>query len=141
MTEPQKSLSDIQADPKEVLAARDKLSAALAAKKKEFEEQEALLKDKIGRLEAWLQNYLVNVVKADSARFGNKTVTRVRDVDVQIKDWHAYHNFIMEKGQPTLLQKRAAKTELLKVIEERDGELPPGVHLSHNYKLQIRTSK
>lgn len=136
----QPDLSKANYDPADLINARNKLEDTLAAERKVWEAREKALKEKIDTCDRALANHLVNIAKTDSARIAGKTVYFENVRKFRVRDWHAYHGFVAEQGQLTLLQKRVSEKELNTWMGEHEGQLPPGVEIETSRVLRVRTA-
>jgi hypothetical protein len=135
------NMSQLHIDPDKAIDAYTAIEDELATARKDWERREAALKEKLERLKSYLAHHLTNVAKVSSCNVNGKTVYFETVVKPRVKDWHAYHQFVAEQGQLTLLQKRVSEKELATWIKEHGDAIPPGVDIETRRELRLRTSK
>ena len=104
--------------------------------KQEYEEQDKELKRQVEKGENWLLKYL-NDQGLDKFSTTSGTVFTTEQVQVNATDWPAFHEYIGRTGRLDLLQKRPATTNIRQVVDE-EGEVPPGVELRTEIKVNVR---
>lgn len=108
--------------------------------KREFEEQDAALKEQLDTLEA----ALLDVCKAtgtDSLRTEFGTVSRVTKTRYWAADWAKMHEFIMQHEAPFLLEKRVAQKEMEGWLTEHPELVPPGLNTDSRYAVTVRRAR
>ena len=114
------------------VALRDELDLLT----KRHKEEAAPLRDKMFKLEVWLQNQLqtqgLKNFKADTGTAFLKEVT-----STTVEDWNVTLPFIKEKELWDMLEKRVSKSVVEDYIEST-GEIPPGVNVKRETVVQVR---
>ena len=117
---------------KAYIAMRDDLDATVKRQKEEV----APLREKMHKLEVWLQNQLqtqgLQNFKSQSGTAFLKEVT-----SVTVESWEATLPFIQEKGMWDMLEKRVSKSVVEDYIEST-GDIPPGVNVKRETVVQVR---
>lgn len=105
--------------------------------KREFDETESAIKNKMGLIEAQLLKML-NVAGSDSLKVkGIGQAYLAKKVQVKTTDWNAFHDFIFKTKQIDLLQKRVASRAVQEYVDA-EGELPPGVDMTTERIVNVR---
>ena len=111
---------------------RDQLDARVKEQKLEI----APLREKMDKIEAWLQNQLqsqgLKNFKGESGTAFLKEVT-----SATVKDWDATLEFIRSQERWELLEHRVSKT-VVQDYADTTGEIPPGVELKRETVVQVR---
>lgn len=68
-------------------------------------------------------------------------VTLINDRKYSVKDWEETYKYITENGRPDLLQKRLSAGVLKEILEDSEGQLPPGVGFFDVVKVQFTKPK
>lgn len=114
------------------VALRDDLDAMTKRQK----EETAPLREKMHKLEMWLQNQLqeqgLQNFKATTGTAFLKEVT-----SVTVENWEATLPFIKDKDMWDMLEKRVSKSVVEDYIEST-GEIPPGVSVKRETVVQVR---
>lgn len=120
----------------EVIKAYVTLRDELDAMKRRQTDEAAPLRDKMHKLEVWLQNQLqqqgLQNFKAATGTAFLKEVT-----STTVENWEATLPFIQEKGLWDMLEKRVSKSVVEDYIEST-GEIPPGVSVKRETVVQVR---
>jgi hypothetical protein len=120
----------------DVIKGYVKLRDELDARKKEQAMELAPLREKMDKIEAWLQNQLQSQgLKNFKGASGTAFLKEVTSATVQ--DWDATLAFIKEQDRWELLERRVAKTVVEDYVEST-GEIPPGVELKRETVVQVR---
>jgi len=105
--------------------------------KREFEEADGQLKNKMSLVEAQLLRML-NAAGSDSLKVkGIGQAYLAKRVTVKATDWNALHDFIIATKQIDLLQKRVASRVVQEYVES-EGDLPPGVDMTTERVVNVR---
>lgn len=117
-----------------MLTLRDRRSALKA----EYEEADAKLKEKFQKGELFLKRHLLET-KQDSFTAGGATVYTSTAMKASAADKDAFVEYLRENpAHIELLQLRLSNPVLKEYIEAHDGDLPPGVSVSHEINVNIR---
>jgi hypothetical protein len=123
-----------------LLGAHRTITAEKSAAKRTFTEQENQLKHKLELIEVALHK-LLNESGSDNLKItGLAMAYLTTKVFVSAKDWDAVWKYIEESGNLDLLQRRLAKNAVLEYIEANDGDLPPGVTVTRERAVVVRTA-
>lgn len=115
-------------------ALRDKRSEL----KKAYEADDAVLVDKMDKLEAWLLKTMQTVGTDQLKGAGNTAFVSIRDV-AKCDDWGTFWNFLAENKRLDMLEKRVSSKTVGEYLEEF-GELPPGISISREKRVNVRKS-
>ena len=123
----------------EVVAAYVKLRDKRSELKKQWEEQDAGLKNNQEKLEQWL---LKNLEKlgADSIKTGAGTAFKQIKLRASAADFDLAFRWAAEHGTPDLFQKRISDTFVKQYMEENGGQLPAGVNTFSEVVVGVRRS-
>jgi len=115
-----------------------KMREARSALKREFEQRDADLKEKMSRIEAALIAGL-SETGADSVRTNSGTVFTTEVSRASVADWSALADWIVQNNAVEFLEQRVKSTAVSEYMEQT-GELPPGVNLHRERVVRIRKS-
>lgn len=104
--------------------------------KREFEAEDAPLKERMEKIEATLLAY-TNKQGVSSVRVPAGTVSVVIKMRSSGEDWNATYEWIMENGRPDILARRFNDKVIEEIIEELGGP-PPGIKIDRERSVQIR---
>lgn len=130
-------MSDIPTD--KLVKAYIKMRDARSVLKKQYEEQDAGIKEQMEAVE----RHLLEVCKtagADSIRTTFGTVMRGVDTRYWTGDWEAMHRFVMENQAPELLERRIAQKTMKEFLQNNPDKLPPGLNVDSKYTITVRRS-
>lgn len=120
----------------QVIQAYVALRDDLDAMKRRHTDETAPLREKMHKLEVWLQNQLqeqgLQNFKATTGTAFLKEVT-----SVTVENWEATLPFIKDKDMWDMLEKRVSKSVVEDYIEST-GEIPPGVSVKRETVVQVR---
>lgn len=119
-----------------VLAARNIRDAEHEIQKK-ADAEIAELKAKREKIEAFLMQHLIDN-NVDSLRTANGTIFRSIDTIPQGQDWDLFYRWVKDHDAFDALERRIKRTFIADYMEAHDGEIPPGVSVFRQYKLNIR---
>lgn len=121
---------------KTYIKMRDKHTALLH----EFQEQENLIKEHMGKVKGALLQYCkdnnLESVKTAEGMF-YRTVKR----RYTTADWDSMNRFILEHQVPDLLEKRLHQGNMEQFLTEHPDLLPPGLNCDAEYSVTVRRSK
>lgn len=120
----------------EVVAAYRKLREQKEAITKKRNEETAVIREKMFRLENWLIAQL-NTTGAESVRTEHGTVFKATRVSSKVTDWGEALAYIIENDLWHLLERRVAK-QGIQEFEEAQGEPFPGVVLNKEITINVR---
>ena len=115
---------------------RDKRNEVKAAFDEEYErlsEQQDLIKQK---LMDHCKEHGVESVKTGAGLFYRTTKTKY-----WTNDWEQMHEFILEHGEPSLLDKRINQKNMKQFLEENPELLPKGLNSNSEYTITVRRNK
>lgn len=119
----------------EVIHAYVKLRDKLEARIKEHKDELAPMREKLSKMETWLQTQLqsqgLTSFKGASGMAFVQTVANVK-----VEDWDAMLEFIKDKGKWELLDRRVAKSVVLDYLDTF-GSLPPGVEVQRAQVVRV----
>ena len=125
---------------KRFLAAYQKIRSKRSEIKRSFEESDGELKHKLGLIEVALMKMMaesgsenLKIKGVGQAYLTIKTFTKG-------KDWNAIWKYVEESGNLDLLQRRLSSKAVQEFMEANDGDLPPGVDVSTERAVVVRTA-
>lgn len=127
-------MAQVNADT--VIAAYVKLRDKRSELKAGYEAADAELKEKMGKLEAYL---LKAMQEQGITQLGSGHGTAYQQIVMKgsCSDWPSFWNFMAESGRFDMTEKRIAMKAVQQYHEET-GELPPGVNISQELKVVVR---
>lgn len=120
-----------------VIEAYIKLRDQRSEAKREFEENDALLKSKMATLSLWLSKQMMRIGSDNLSAHGVGTAYRELERKFTAADWPSYWQFIAETGRFDMIQKRVGEGAVDEYFKET-GELPPGINLFQEYVVKVR---
>lgn len=115
------------------MALRDKRSELKDA----YEEADAVLKEKLYKLEVWMKQQMEALGTDQLASRGIGTAYREISRKYSASDWTLIWGYMREHERFDLTQKRLSEGILNEILKET-GELPPGVSLHSEYVVIVR---
>lgn len=116
-----------------------KIREARTTLKREYEEKDNKLKEKLNQLEAVLLSHL-NESKTESVRTEFGTFYRQEDITPTGSDWDAFYRWIAEHNAFDALERRIKKVFIKEYMETNDGGIPPGVTIYREFVVRVRRS-
>lgn len=105
---------------------------------REYELQDAKLKDDLKKLEAVLLD-VCNTVNADSIKTSLGTVMRKLNERYFCNDWDNFKKFVLDNEALDLFEKRIHQSNFKQFMEEHESDgLPPGVSVMREYGVTVR---
>tara|TARA_R110000782_G_scaffold95065_1_gene178943 strand:+ start:139 stop:546 length:408 start_codon:yes stop_codon:yes gene_type:complete len=108
--------------------------------KAEFDEEDAPLVQQLetvkGALLTHCKQHEVDSVKTSEGLF-YRTVKQ----SYWTSDWDKMHEFILEHGEPSLLDKRINQKNMKQFLEENPELLPKGLNSNSEYTVTVRRNK
>jgi len=105
---------------------------------REYEAQDAKLKDDLKKIEAVLLD-VCNTINADSIKTSLGTVMRKLNERYFCGDWDNFRKFVLENEALELFEKRIHQGNFKQFMEDHEGDgLPPGVNVMREYAIVVR---
>lgn len=105
---------------------------------REYEAQDAKLKDDLKKIEAVLLD-VCNTINADSIKTSLGTVMRKLNERYFCSDWDNFRKFVLENEAVELFEKRIHQGNFKQFMETHEGDgLPPGVNVMREYGITVR---
>lgn len=105
---------------------------------REYEAQDARLKDDLKKLEMALLS-VCNEINADSIRTKHGTVMRKLNERFFCEDWDNFRQFVLENEALELFEKRIHQGNFKQFMAEHEGDgLPPGVSVMREFGVTVR---
>lgn len=105
---------------------------------REYEAQDAKLKEDLAKLEAVLLD-VCNTINADSIRTSRGTVMRKMNERFFCQDWENFRKFVIDNEALELLEKRIHQGNFKTYMSENESDgLPPGVSVMREYGISVR---
>lgn len=105
---------------------------------REYEAQDALLKEDIKQLEVTLLS-VCNSINVDSIRTKHGTVMRKLNERFFCEDWDNFRKFVFENEALELFEKRIHQGNFKQFMAENEGDgLPPGVNVLREFGITVR---
>lgn len=122
---------------KTTIAIRDKRAELKRKYEELLEAEDAPLREKEDKLRDYLHNTLLDT-GGDSISTASGTVYFSTNQKVTVQDWEALYDLIRTSGDLALLERRAAKGNVIQYMKDHGGEAPPGVQISTERTLNVR---
>lgn len=126
-------------DMDKVTRAYVRLRDARDALRKQYQEDDANLAEKMQKLEAGMLSFL-NESKTDSFKTKNGTVYKQMDVIPTGSDWNVFYHWVSKNDAFDALERRIKKTFVKEYMDTHEGTPPPGVSVLREYKVRVRRS-
>lgn len=123
-----------------LLGAHKVIKAKKAEAKRKFDEEYADLNNKLELIETHLQKMMGQVGSENLKIEGLGLAYLTTKKFVSAQDWEAVWKYIEESGNLDLLQRRLAKNAVLEYVEANDGDLPPGVTVTQERAVVVRSA-
>lgn len=105
---------------------------------REYEVQDARLKDDLKKLEAVLLD-VCNTINADSIKTSLGTVMRKMNERYTCSDWDNFKQFVLDNEALELFEKRIHQGNFKQFMEEHESDgLPPGVSVMREFGITVR---
>lgn len=114
-----------------------KMNAHLSELRKDYEDKERDLKDKMGKVKGALLDYCKEH-DIDSVRTKEGLFYRTVKTNYWTSDWNSMRQFIIEHKVPELLHERLHQTNLKEFLEANPELLPPGLNVDSEYVVTVR---
>lgn len=120
-----------------VTKAHINIRDARSALRKQYEEEDAKLKEAQLKLESAMLDHL-NRHGMDSVRTAAGTFYRQEEITPSASDWNALYDWIKDNDAWDALERRIKKTFIKEYQEAHGGGLPPGVSVFREYVVRVR---
>ena len=110
-----------------------------ARKTKEYEVEDAKLKDNMKQIETALLGFMLEH-KEQSIRTNNGTAYMEEVITPTAADWGAIYSFIRDNDAFDMLEKRITKTFVKKYMVDNEGDVPPGTNVLRENVVRVRRS-
>lgn len=128
-------MSKIRVDA--VISAYLKLRAEKDALENEHKKSVGIIKEKMGKFEAWIKQHFDETGETQ-AKVGGVGTAFLSTVDyARVADWDATLEYIKQHEAFELLERRVSKTAVREIIN-RDKEVPAGINYGSVITVQIR---
>jgi hypothetical protein len=105
---------------------------------REYEAQDALLKEDLKQLEVTLLS-VCNSINVDSIRTKHGTVMRKLNERFFCEDWDNFRKFVLDNEALELFEKRIHQNNFKQFMAENEGDgLPPGVSVMREFGITVR---
>lgn len=105
--------------------------------KRQFEEQDEVLKDQLGKIEAALLE-VCKTTGTTSLATAEGTAIRKTETRYWTSDWERMYQFIEENKAMHLLERRIAQTSMKEFLESNPDKLPEGLNVDSRYTITVR---
>jgi len=123
-----------------MLGAYLKIRDARAVLKRKYEEEDNTLQRKLGLIEAALMKIMQETGSENLTVKGTGMAYLTTKTFTKGKDWDALWKYIEESGNLDLLQRRLSSRAVQEYMDANGGELPPGVDVSQERAVVVRTA-
>lgn len=113
------------------------LREARAALRKDYDEQDAKLKENQRTLENLMLDHL-NTSGMESVRTEAGTFYKQESLKPSGSDWAAFYRWIVENDAWEFLERRIKSAAIKEHMEMHDGTVPPGVSVHREYQVRVR---
>jgi hypothetical protein len=105
---------------------------------REYEVQDAKLKEDLRKLEAVLLD-VCNTINADSIKTSLGTVMRKMNERYTCSDWDNFKQFVLDNEALELFEKRIHQGNFKQFMEDHESDgLPPGVSVMREFGITVR---
>jgi hypothetical protein len=127
-----------QVNVENVVTAYLKLREQRGVLKKEYDQKDEVMKDKMERLNTWL---LGQMQATGSTQLGCESGTAYQQTVMKgsCGDWPNFWNWIGENGRFDMMEKRVSVKTIQEYYQE-SGELPPGININPELRVVVRKS-
>jgi hypothetical protein len=126
---------DVQRMVKAYIKIRDKRAEI----KKEFEEQDKALKEKLELIESEMLRHMQET-GIESIKTAAGTFYRQEEVTPTGSDWDAFYTWVKTNDAFDALERRIKKGFIKEYMETHEGGIPPGVSVYREYVVRVRRS-
>lgn len=112
---------------------------ARAKLRKDYDEQDGVLKESQRKLENLMLDHL-NASGMESVRTEAGTFYKQESLKPSGSDWEAFYRWIVENDAWEFLERRIKSASIKEHMEMHDGALPPGVSVHREYQVRVRKS-
>lgn len=121
-----------------VIQAYVKLRDQRGTLKKAYDDEDALLKTKMEKLETWLMSQMQTT---GSTQLGSTHGTAYQQTVFKgnCSDWPSFWAFLAENGRFDMMEKRISVKSIQEFYQET-GEMPPGINVNPELRVIIRKS-
>ena len=106
--------------------------------KREYEAQDAALKEDMAKVEAALLS-VCNEINADSIKTSHGTVMRKLNERFYCSDWDNFYKFVLLNEAPQLLERRIHQGNFKEYLKGDEG-MPPGINVMREFGVTVRKS-
>lgn len=119
-----------------VVQAYIKLRDQRGVLKKAYDDEDALLKIKLEKLETWL---MTQMQVTGSTQLGSPHGTAYQQTVFKgnCSDWPSFWNWLAQNGRFDMMEKRVSVKSIQEYYTE-SGEMPPGINVSPELRVIIR---
>lgn len=131
--------SDVpQVNAETVIQAYVKLRESRSTLKKEYDNADLALKEKMDKLEVWLMS---NMKAMNATQIGSTYGTAYQQTVFKgnCSDWPTFWNWLAENGRFDMMEKRIS-TKTIQEYYQESGEMPPGINVSPELRVVVRKS-
>ena len=123
-----------------LLGAYNEMRDQRTTNKRAFEERDNQIKANMAQVEVALMRMMKEVGSDNLKIKGLAQAYLTTKTFAGAKDWDALWKYIEESGNLDLLQRRISKKAVLEYMEANDGDLPPGVNVTTERAVVVRTA-
>lgn len=121
-----------------VVQAYVKLRDARGTLKKAYDDEDAILKGKMEKLETWLMSQMQST---GATQLGSPHGTAYQQTVFKgnCSDWPSFWNWLAENGRFDMMEKRVSVKSIQEYYQE-SGIMPPGINVMPELRVIIRKS-
>lgn len=128
---------DVDIDLGQVTRAHINIRDARTKLRKQYDDEDAKLKEAQEQLEAVMLDHLNNH-NMDSVRTEAGTFYRQEDITPSAGDWNIFYEWIKDNDAWDALERRIKKTFIREYQETHKGGLPPGISVFREFVVRVR---
>jgi len=119
-----------------VIVAYLKLRDQRAQLKKEYDDNDIIVKGKMEKLEIWLMQQMQT---SNATQLGSPNGTAYQQTVMKgnCSDWTSFWGFLRETGRFDMMEKRVSVKTIQSYYEET-GQLPPGINVNPELRVVVR---
>lgn len=128
---------DVDVDLGQVTKAHINIRDARTALRRQYDDEDAKLKEAQEKLEAVMLEHL-NSHNMASVRTEAGTFYRQEDITPSAGDWGIFYDWIKDNDAWDALERRIKKTFIKEYQEAHNGGLPPGISVFREFVVRVR---
>lgn len=117
-----------------------KLRDRRAARKKQFEAEDAKDAERMVRLEAAMKK-MCQELNVNSMNTNHGTIIRRINERYWTSDWDSFYKLVLDQQLPQLLERRIAQKSMKEFLGDHPELMPPGLNIDREYAVTVMRGK